>query len=196
MSKAKKIMIIRHAEKPPKNPPPNGVDIDGKKESDSLIPQGWQRAGALVVLFAPSRGKLQDSELATPDYIFASAIANKGKGKDEANRPEETITPLLAKLNLIGNFDYPKSKGADLAKAAMNCDGIVLISWPHGQIPALANQIPLSPNNKHTIPQKWPGTRFDIVFVFDLDVHSRKGGYIFHQVPQLLLAGDSPEIIK
>src|SRR5215217_6893449 len=191
MSTATKIMIIRHAEKPPTNPPPNGIDIDGEQNSDSLIPQGWQRAGALVVLFAPSRGELQDSKLATPNYIFASAISDEGKGTDEGNRPEETITPLLAKLNLIGNFDYPKSKGSDLAKAAMNCNGIVLISWPHGQIPALANDIPLSKNNKHTIPQKWPGTRFDIVFVFDLDKNSNKEGYIFHQVPQLLLAGDS-----
>src|SRR5215216_3114275 len=100
MSTATKIMIIRHAEKPPTNPPPNGIDIDGEQNSDSLIPQGWQRAGALVVLFAPSRGKLQDSQLASPDYIFASAIADKkGKGTDEGNRPEETITPLLAKLN-------------------------------------------------------------------------------------------------
>ena len=58
MSNATKIMIIRHAEKPTTTPPPplNGVTITGKQDKDSLIPRGWQRAGALVTLFAPARG--------------------------------------------------------------------------------------------------------------------------------------------
>ena len=190
MPTASKIMIIRHAEKPPKTPPPNAIDINGKQEPDSLIVQGWQRAGALVVLFAPSRGPLQDSELATPQFIYASSTS-----ATEGNRPEETITPLMAKLDLIGNFSYAKSAVRDVATSAMNCDGVVLISWPHGEIPKLAHHIPLSKKNKNTIPKKWPGDRFDVVFVFDLDKKSKDGGYIFKQVPQLLLAGDSPKKI-
>jgi len=50
---ATKIMLIRHAEKPPNNPPPHGVDAKGDHDSESLIVQGWQRAGALTVYFAP-----------------------------------------------------------------------------------------------------------------------------------------------
>jgi hypothetical protein len=189
---ATKIMIIRHAEKPPANPPPSGVDINGGVDKDSLIVQGWQRAGALAVLFAPSRGPFQNSELATPQFIFASSSSDP-----EGNRPEETVTPLINKLKLTSNFHFAKKDVSDVsgvASAALSCVGVVLISWPHGMIPKLAKQIPLSPNNQQPIPTKWPGNRFDIVWIFDTDVKN-PGRYIFSQVPQLLLAGDSSQII-
>lgn len=216
---APKIMIIRHAEKPPTpqtNPATNAVDIYGAQEGDSLIVQGWQRAGALVTLFAPSRGPLQDPGLATPQFIYACGMATQGSGKkkkgtppvsgasddsdEDSNRPQETITPLSKKLKLTPNFDYGKtaSEMTALITSAMNCPGVVLISWPHGQIPNLAGNIALSSNNTMTIPTKWPGDRFDVVWVFDLDGLSSAGtgAYVFSQVPQLLLAGDSHHIIK
>jgi hypothetical protein len=199
-STAPKIMIIRHAEKPTQNPLTNGVDINGDQNKDSLIPQGWQRAGALATLFAPSRGPLQHPNLATPKFIYAT----KSPDPEEGNRPEQTVTPLVAKLQkqvgksealLEPNFNFKKGKEKELVESALGCDGVVLISWPHGRIPYLAKQISLSPKSKHPIPTKWPGNRFDVVLVFDLDVKSKKGGYIFSQVPQLLLAGDSSQHI-
>ena len=51
-----KIMIIRHAEKPPDSGGPFGVTAGGEKDAESLIIQGWQRAGALACLFAPRAG--------------------------------------------------------------------------------------------------------------------------------------------
>jgi hypothetical protein len=39
--------------------------------------------------------------------------------------------------------------------------------------------------NKTSAPQRWPFSRFDLVWVFD-----DRGGWSFTQVPQLLLAGD------
>jgi len=187
---ATKIMIIRHAEKPTTTPPPptNGVTITGSPDKDSLIPQGWQRAGALVALFAPSRGPLQSSELATPQFIYATSTSDV-----EGNRPEETITPLAAKLGLTPNKSFANSQEQAAAASAMSCNGIVLICWPHGKIPKLASYIPLSSNNKNPVPQSWPSDRFDVVFVFDLDTSA--GGYIFSQVPQLLLSVDSPNPI-
>lgn len=197
-SSATKIMIIRHAEKPPASPPPHGVDIKGKENPDSLIVQGWQRAGALVVLFAPYRGPHQSPKIATPQFIYASASSDP-----EGNRPEETVTPLINRLTtpaglLITNFKFAKddvSRETGVVASVLNCDGVVLISWPHGQIPALAEQIPLSPNNIDSIPTKWPSDRFDVVWIFDYDVNSGTGGYIFSQMPQLLLAGDDFEVI-
>ena len=47
------IMVIRHAEKPDSGNV--GVQLDGSQDADSLIVQGWQRAGALAVLFDPAR---------------------------------------------------------------------------------------------------------------------------------------------
>lgn len=189
---ATKIMIIRHAEKPTTTPPPptNGVTITGTQDKDSLIPLGWQRAGALVTLFAPSRGPLQNSDLATPQFIYATSTSDT-----EGNRPEETITPLAQKLNLVPNETFSKSQLEEAATSAINCNGVVLISWPHGQIPNLCHLIPLSSNNKNAIPASWPSDRFDVVFVFDLDTSSVVFGYTFSQVPQLLLNGDSAEPI-
>jgi hypothetical protein len=195
---ATKIMIIRHAEKPAQPPPPNGIDSDGKICADSLIVQGWQRAGALATLFAPSRGPLQDPNLATPKFIYATAAPDPKEG----NRPEQTVTPLIAKLQkqagksealLEPNFQFKKGEEGELAKSAISCDGVVLISWPHGQIPTLAKQIPLCRHSQPIPKGKWPSGRFDMVWVFDLDTKHK--GYIFSQVPQLLLAGDSSDPI-
>lgn len=189
---APKIMIIRHAEKPTTTPPPatNGVTITGSPDKDSLIVQGWQRAGALVALFAPARGPLQSTELATPQFIYATSTSDP-----DGNRPEETITPLAAKLSLSPNKSFSNTEEKEAAESAIGCNGVVLICWPHGKIPKLTKHIPLSSNNKNPVPQSWPSDRFDVVFVFDLDTSSNSGGYIFSQVPQLLLSLDNPNPI-
>jgi len=47
---------------------------------------------------------------------------------------------------------------------------------------------------QNTAPQKRPGDRFDVVWVFDLD--KTTGEYSFSQVPQNLLAGDQDSPIS
>lgn len=179
---AKKIMVIRHAEKPP-NPVavPFGVDIDGNQDPESLIVRGWQRAGALTPFFDPFKGAYQNQEIALPQYLFASKVSHH-HGKSE--RPEETITPLAQRINLSINTDFHKEDYKNMLAAAFLLSGVVLIAWEHQDIPAIANIIN---GNSHTSPQNWPDNRFDIVWVFDLIPTL---GYSFHQVPQNLLAGD------
>jgi hypothetical protein len=181
-----KIMIIRHAEKPPASGAPFGVTADGVQDEESLIIEGWQRAGALACLFAPSRGPLQDAELATPKFLFAS----ESKSGGGSERPVETITPLASKLGLTPTT-HKKTSIDKVAEDAMSCGDVALISWQHEDIPAIANGIM---GNSTTVPQSWPGHRFDIVWVFDLDRSSKT--YSFNQVPQRLLAGDSPDPIS
>jgi hypothetical protein len=48
--------------------------------------------------------------------------------------------------------------------------------------------------NTTTCPQKWPGSRFDVVWIFDRQTAS--GGWSFAQVPQKLLSGDSAKPIS
>lgn len=67
---------------------------------------------------------------------------------------------------------------------------MVLVSWAHGEIPAIAQGLPLSRKTAATVPAEWPDARFDLVWVFDLDPASRE--YRFSQQPQLLLSGDKP----
>ena len=185
---APKLMLIRHAEKPipatAPNPAYSGIDIYGNPDKDSLIPQGWQRAGALINLFTSASGPLP-----VPQLLFAPNQFGNGTSK----RPYETITPLSQKLGIAINppqAQYSKTDYVTMLTAATSSKGMVLIAWEHGEIPSLAAWI--LQNTKTSVP-KWPGTRFDIVWVFDLDAAS--GTYSFNQVPQLLLAGDEPTSI-
>ena len=177
------IMVIRHAEKPAG--PLGGVQLDGTQDKDSLIVQGWQRAGALAVLFDPARGSLQSNALVVPEYLFAS----KYDPTKHSKRPFETIEPLAAKLGVTIDDTFKEGDYGDMVSAAFSCAGPVLIAWQHEDIPSIGNQIV---GNSSTVPQKWPGDRFDVVWVFTL----QGGGYAFTQVPELLLAGDQSSVIS
>ncbi len=72
----------------------------------------------------------------------------------------------------------------------MACGGFALIAWEHQDIPTIANAIL---GNTLTVPQSWPGKRFDVVWIFDWDHGTKR--YAFSQVPQQLLAGDLPTVI-
>ena len=45
---------------------------------------------------------------------------------------------------------------------AIASNGVVLIAWHHEKIPAIANLI----LQNQSAPQKWPGDRFDVVWIF------------------------------
>jgi hypothetical protein len=185
MARAQKIMVIRHGEKPQGALPPYGVTADGEQDAESLLVVGWTRAGALAVLFAPARGPLQSPGLAVPQYLFAAA----DEAGSKSQRPIETVSVLAQKLTLVTNTTYTVGQESQLADAAMACDGEVLVGWEHKHIPLVANAI----LGNTTAPQSWPGDRFDMVWVFDLDGAS--GQYSFSQVPQLVLSGDQPDPI-
>ncbi len=182
-----KIMLIRHAEKPADPPPPHGVNPDGEKDKESLIVLGWQRAGALVPFFAPAVGSPQSPLIAKPAHLYASDPGNGSKSQ----RPDQTITPLANRLGVQVNLDFGEGEETALAAAITALDGVVLVAWQHQEIPTIANAIL---GNDTTVPQKWHGSRFDVVWVFDLDAST--GSYAFSQVPQQLLAGDSKAVIS
>lgn len=187
MPAATKIMIVRHAEKPATRGSPHGIAIDGKEDKESLIPLGWQRAGALAPFFAPSDGQFTSPLIVSPQKLFASGV---GKHSNSL-RPQETITPTAQKLGLTIDTSFLKGQEPALAKALVQVVGVVLVAWEHQNIPKIANAIL---GNATTVPQKWPGDRFDLVWVFDLQAAT--GKYAFSQVPQLLLAGDRPSPIS
>jgi hypothetical protein len=182
---ATKIMLIRHAEKPSDDGKVQGVTADGDKNSEELIVRGWQRSGALVRLFAPRDGKFVDLRLAQPKTIFASAV---GKHSNSL-RPQHTVLELATELKLSLDRRFAKGDETDLAKAAVAAPGPVLIAWEHEAVPTIVNGIV---GNSTTCPQKWPNSRFDVVWILD---QKAGGGWNFEQAPQLLLAGDSDKPI-
>ena len=187
---ASKIMIIRHAEKPVNSKdPPYGVGPAGLRDDESLTVKGWQRAGALVGLFAPHEGQFQSPYLATPQFVYASkAIPNSDS---DSQRPQQTVTPLIQKLKLDNgrvNFNFCKGDEKFVATSALACSGVVLICWEHKNIHKIVHHILQHQKNKISVPKTWPDERFDLVWVFDWDPGAE--GYVFHRVDQHLLDGD------
>jgi hypothetical protein len=208
---ATKIMVIRHAEKPD---PYNGTeyfgvnqtgDIAGSDGSKHLITTGWQRAGALVTLFAPPWGPKPG--LATPANLFASdpesdgGVGNNADGEGPSQRPYETLIPVSAKLGLTTDTHYKKSHYAKMVEKALAKDGVVLIAWQHedipllikdGKQPGISQEILTQTQTTGTlgIPQTWPSGRYDLVFVFDRP--TGEGPIVkFSLIAQMLLAGDA-----
>jgi hypothetical protein len=183
--KASKIMIIRHAEKPTGHFA--GVHESGASSPHNLIVRGWQRAGALASLFAPAQGPLQHELLAKPAFIFASAaVDDPVPGSSRSRRSQETVTPLAQRIGVEIDLTFSKGEEKALAEAAKACEGPVLIAWQHENISMIANSI----LGAKFAPPYWPPERFDLIFV--LTLHPSEGKYSFAQVPQCLLAGDSP----
>ena len=178
---ATKIMLIRHAEKPDGND--GGVDQKGNPDKHDLIVRGWQRAGALVQFFANPRDP--NGPIRPPATIFATEPTTGSDSK----RPLHTVTPLAKFLDIPIDSTIHEGSELDLANKAIASDGAVLIAWHHGKIPAIANLI----LQNQSAPQKWPSDRFDVAWIFTRAAASDP--WIFSQAPQLLLSGDSPDVI-
>jgi hypothetical protein len=225
---ATRIMVIRHAEKPDTY---NGTAYDGvnaagtvcgKSAKEHLVTLGWERAGGLVSLFAPPWGPQKG--LSTPQFLFASNptaappdstpvstpddsdSASSSDSAGPSQRPFETLTALAARLGLPIDTSYAKKDYHKMVKAAVACNGVVLIAWQHEDIPlengkkqpGLSDDIlkETGTTNTFDIPTTWPTTpggaaRYDLVFVFDRPTGT--GPIVnFTIVPQFLLAGDLP----
>ncbi len=72
----------------------------------------------------------------------------------------------------------------------MATQGVVLIAWVHTSIIDLANLILC---NDRSSPQKWPYSRFDLVWVLDRQFHLTS--WKLTQVAQMLLPNDSPKLL-
>jgi hypothetical protein len=188
-AKARAIFIIRHGEKPPDPPPPYGVDITGVRDEHSLVALGWQRAGALATLFAPFGGHLRPG-LQTPGQLISPQYTKS----ISAHRTYQTIYPLSQLAGVSIESPYPEGQEQELGETvAAATSGVTLICWEHHALPTIAEHIgPLAAGTK--IPKTWPGKRFDVVWCFVREASASE--YVFSQVPQMLLDGDSHTSIK
>ena len=179
------IVLIRHAEKPLGDTAPHGVNEEGVVDRESLTPRGWQRAGALVPFLAGPAGGRGTSGLPLPTHLFASQVGPRSSSR----RPEETIGPLAARLGLTIDSRFLKEEIDRLAAAIAAIDGVVLVSWEHHLIPALANVVL---RGSALVPQIWPDDRYDVAWILEANGPS----FAFRQLPQELLAGDSDKLIE
>lgn len=157
-------MVIRHGEKPAETPhptPPHGIDSAGVAHPTSLIPRGWQRAGALAVLLG---GDTARAPLARP-----TALMSPDYGAETArHRTSETIQPLAARLGLTPVHPAPTKHEKHVVKhAVLTTPGTILMCWEHHHIAnimaALAHHLGLT--DLPPIARSWPEDDFDSVIV-------------------------------
>jgi hypothetical protein len=181
---ATKIMIIRHGEKPSDDGFIHGVDQHGNHDPNELSVRGWQRAGALVRLFASPDASVSNHALATPQNIFACGPSDHAKSV----RSVHTVQTLAEFLNRSVDQTVQRGHEQKLAKAAVSTPGPVLIAWEHDAIPDIVAAIT---GEDHLCPSKWPDSRFDVVWVLD----QSESAWTFLQVAQMVLPGDRAEPI-
>jgi len=194
----KQIYVIRHGEKPADPPtptaaptPPFGVDVNGNQSIHSLLPRGWQRSGALAVLFDPAVGPLREG-LSTPATLFSPDYGKPDK--TQGHRTFQTIQGLSARLAVPINNSYAEGQESTLAGDVIaDYTGVVLICWEHQHIPAIATALPTVAGTQ--IPAAWPGDRFDVIWSFTVAPDASSPTYTFSQIPQQLLSGDGPTTI-
>lgn len=176
------VMLIRHGEKPDGDNP--GIDAEGKEDDSSLTQVGWNRAHRLVDLFDPAQGVPRPG-LARPVAIYAAGANDNGEG----TRTRETVTPLAEKLGIPVDTSFGKGDAEALVDHVTAQPGPTLISWQHGELPAIAAAFPgVTP----TPPSEWPDDRFDMVWTF-----TKTGdGWRFAQVPELVLPHDQATAIE
>jgi hypothetical protein len=182
------ILIIRHAEKPGGAWPGPGLTAEGVEDEKSLVIRGWQRAGAWAALFGSDRG---GADFPSPTRMYAANPRAEGAPAGVAlpsQRPDETVTPLAAKLDQKAVTTFAQGQEAELANDAVKQSGTVLISWEHKKIvtdllPAIAGGADLD------LPTHWPGERFDVVLRFDRA--GAEADWQFRQLFPMLLSGDS-----
>lgn len=149
MSKPKKVVIIRHAEKPIR---------EGDQKLSSL---GMHRAQAWAMYIPNNFG--------TPDHIFATMATA------ESVRPLMTVMPLFEKmehtpLNLGVADEDAETLGQHLVHpnqtkyAGQN----IVICWHHGKIPDLLKGLGAK---HHEYPDPWPDDDFStaLVVTFEQD---------------------------
>ncbi|MGY5776535.1 histidine phosphatase family protein [Rhizobium sp. LEGMi135b] len=177
----RKIMIIRHAERPTDDGKDQGVRLDGTPNENFLTVRGWQRAGALVRLFCPLGTSSGQSAIERPTSLYAAHPDDKHR----SHRTRSTLQPLADLLGFTVNMDHARGEEAELAEAIRHQDGVVLIAWEHKAIHEIVTALTQSAINAPV----WPDDRFDMIFVLTPD-----SAWRLVQMPQQLLGGDQASI--
>ena len=87
------------------------------------------------------------------------------------------------------NTSFGKGDEEKLVEHVLSQPGPTLISWQHGEIPAIAEAFPaVTP----TPPTEWPDDRYDVIWTLT----KTADGWQFAQLPELLLPQDQASPIE
>jgi hypothetical protein len=133
----KRIVIVRHAEKPASTEP-------------HLALRGKMRATGLSKLLP---------KIVKPDFVFASTSTKN------SDRPYETIRPTADKMGLDVSTKYADKESKKLVKDLKKKKfkgKTILICWHHGQMPKLIHEL-----GQASPYVKWPEELFDRIINID-----------------------------
>lgn len=183
MAQLMTLMMIRHGEKPSTGY--LGVDEQGNANPDGLIPKGWERAGALVTLFAPNNTTLA-STLPSPSALVTPRYPRV------AHRPYLTLLPLSQRLSKTILSEYAVNADPMMIVSALLAmkNEVVLVCWEHDHLVNIVSAMARTGfvANQGDIPTSWPDDRFDVIWRFDLN--KQIGKWTFNSLDQQLLDGD------
>ena len=151
---------------------PHGRTAAGSLDQNDSVATNGPEIGARATASAPDSTSQVSNCLAVPAELPA--------GSNSPTSALARFQPVAVKAS-----GFRKNQLDKLVAAAKNGEGASLIAWQHEDIPAIAALILGSASG---VPPKWPGGRFDLVWVFD---RQDGGTWSFTQAPQLLLPGDS-----
>jgi hypothetical protein len=95
-----------------------------------------------------------------------------------SRRPLQTVSLLAAALGLSPVTAHTKGEEQALVEDALGRSGVVLICWQHQNIAAIGNLIV---GNTTTVPQSWPGDRYDLIYAFDRRGDAWRFRQFFHE---------------
>ena len=183
MTRPRTLLMIRHGEKPSNHH--RGVDEHGKDDPNGLVPRGWQRAGALIALFAPN-GVTLNSGLPSPGALVTPKYA------EPVHRPYLTLLPLSQRLQVMIQSDHAVDEHPRKIVNSLLAmqTSVVLVCWEHNHLvniaSAMAGTVPIT--NPGDVPTSWPDDQFDVIWRFDHD--EQTGNWTFGSLRQQLLAED------
>ena len=163
------VLIIRHAE-----------DADS---GDGISPLGERRAEAYKNYFL---NFAVDSKRLEPDVVLAA------KDSKKSHRPRLTVEPFAkaAKLKIDTRFGNYQSDELAADLRASQRGKVILISWRHGNIPALLRALGANPAS--LLPRgKWPDPVFDWVIMLSYDQDGRLIPESTNRINEHLMPGDS-----
>ncbi|KAG4093985.1 hypothetical protein H8356DRAFT_1080974 [Neocallimastix lanati (nom. inval.)] len=154
-----KVMLIRHAEKPP-----SGNDLSA---------MGWRRAECIRELFTKN-------ETITPITIYAQKASKKDETIPDSRRQIETVAPLARALGITINNSFTSFELDELSKDIGELDETkfpVLVSWNHDEI----KNFLINFGMKYQIAPTYPSKRYDLVWTIERDVNNEVQFNFFSQ---------------
>ncbi|WP_233980331.1 histidine phosphatase family protein [Pectobacterium versatile] len=161
------VVFIRHGEKP-------------DNQSGQLTCKGLNRALALPEVLIPRFGH--------PDELFASAPHQNKSGS--SLRALSTLIPTAVGLSIPINLKYHADDVEEVSDELVSNrkdNHLTFVAWEHKNLVLIAKSVVKKVGGDASlIPDKWPGSDFDSIYVLTIDKSNDKNPVSFRREQEAL----------